>query len=726
MMKFATVLVIAALLALSNADLYLHNPRGWNDRCDEKSNDRDNDQRGWNSNNDAAGGYSYCDGEMHFYEGSTLHVEWYSQHSCGNGAKVTNDPTNPYMVTCQHVLQLGCDWTLQTMVISDPSYLFTDGISLGRPGADIYNTVADPDPPIFTDYFNTFGDTCTETRPLTALSGPNRDECGTSATNNAQCETDLSQGTNTFNSDTCTCHPRKMQTYMQHEPEDWYIKCGNRQRNMGLFTADQNVNNNNGAHNTRQEPNSARYGYECTEERDYWPYWHPTPWIDLAVYTSDISLCSLYQTYSQNVMDKCECVTQNNDISNMTAVWAAQSYNQQIFCENNNFFWNCTGNKWNWPKPQCYLAPAQTDNRLGNFNDLGGNAPTGGSRGQMLAFYDWTIPKLSGGLFPNPNGVRCLLRLRYNITAGEVKFNYDQTNNNAITTNPVKSFGAGNYSLPANVTMPLRHAVNTAQYGRTFEDRTHIFSIVPRSQANSLDGVTDNSFQTATVWNLNVRGKRGNIAQVRNCVEYDFVPNILYASVGDFVHFQYCMSDYNDNGNAGEGLDGTDRANMVPVSGSSYNLLIPMNQTANGAPQLNSAYGGQMFSMSDWSSLAFLNQDPMYCDSSSNMMNNNDDGNTVTACQFLNGVRNMTTGLPTSYFSHVAKVLATGNLEYICSRNNNFTNRSQKGVISVSGIASAGVIAGAVVGSVVGASAIAVAGFFIVKKGGVAACASRV
>lgn len=40
------------------------------------------------------------------------------------------------------------------------------------------------------------------------------------------------------------------------------------------------------------------------------------------------------------------------------------------------------------------------------------------------------------------------------------------------------------------------------------------------------------------IFNLNVRGKRGNIVQVYPAVEYDFVPNTLRASVGDYVHIQ--------------------------------------------------------------------------------------------------------------------------------------------------------------------------------------------
>ena len=71
----------------------------------------------------------------------------------------------------------------------------------------------------------------------------------------------------------------------------------------GLFTADQNLRGDTAKY-TRQNPNGNRRGYECPEERDYYPYWHPTEWKDIAVLAENASRCSFYQSESFNVKSK--------------------------------------------------------------------------------------------------------------------------------------------------------------------------------------------------------------------------------------------------------------------------------------------------------------------------------------------------------------------------------------------------------------------------------------
>ena len=73
----------------------------------------------------------------------------------------------------------------------------------------------------------------------------------------------------------------------------------------GLFTADQKLRGDASKH-TRQNPNGNRDGYECPEERDYYPYWHPTDWKDIAVLANDEKFCSFFTNNSFNVKPKGE------------------------------------------------------------------------------------------------------------------------------------------------------------------------------------------------------------------------------------------------------------------------------------------------------------------------------------------------------------------------------------------------------------------------------------
>lgn len=114
-----------------------------------------------------------------------------------------------------------------------------------------------------------------------------------------------------------------------HENLTYYRSCQRRTRNMGLYTADRRLAQNN-ARFTRQNPGGARHGFECAEgvqrivrqdrllaspppppshaERDYYPYWQPTPWKDIAVLTSNVSWCDYYRAHSENVKPREYCV----------------------------------------------------------------------------------------------------------------------------------------------------------------------------------------------------------------------------------------------------------------------------------------------------------------------------------------------------------------------------------------------------------------------------------
>jgi hypothetical protein len=70
-----------------------------------------------------------------------------------------------------------------------------------------------------------------------------------------------------------------------------------------LFTADQKLKGGQSIY-TRQNAAGTRRGYECPQERDYYPYWHPTDWKDIAVLTSDPAKCSYYESQSFNVKSK--------------------------------------------------------------------------------------------------------------------------------------------------------------------------------------------------------------------------------------------------------------------------------------------------------------------------------------------------------------------------------------------------------------------------------------
>ncbi|KAJ3094972.1 hypothetical protein HDU97_007412 [Phlyctochytrium planicorne] len=672
--------VAALVLALSlarpiSADLYLHNPRGSNNRCDEKSNDVQRDNRLFDSQNNNAGGYATCPVDMSFYEGSQLQVMYTAQHGCGNGDLYKNDPNNPEITQCQIVIQLGCEDAFGKLQPTTAPNYWPYKLTDGRPAVPAQVS----------------GSTCIDRRPLMY------NDCFVNKDgNNTVCDTlnlNDQNARNVFTSNQCRCSNSRELTYGYHEPEISYHKCSVRRRNRGLFTADQNLNGDTSLY-TRQNPNGGqndRHGFECPEERDYFPrnsskfslkYWKPTGWRDVAVKVSDMNLCQFYQSRSENVLGRCECLNPNNPLD--TSFWVyetADACNAQRGAQ-----WTCY-DPHNLPPPDCNLHEWTMDNHLG----MG----VTGSRQGNQASYTMTIPSI---VPPNQDDLKCVLRVRYNTTNSNVPFFATNANNGIIKNNPVVFFGNRSDDDPSEA-MPFRLAINTAQYSRTFEDRSYVFRIKRRTP----------DLQGKTIHNLNVRGKRGNIAQVRNNVEYDFVPNVLRTKQDDIVHIQWCGSDYNDPNNAGQGTAGTDRNNMVTIPSFDGNTVLPLINN-NAATSPNAPVAPSIFDQETLKRLAWQDQNDTKCFSVTEMLTTQaQNQQDPRSCHFLNQA--------SAYFSHLAVVRSAGAMFYMNTRNNNFSNRSQKGVIiaDAAGL-SIGQIAGIAIGSIAGAGALVAAGLFVYKR----------
>ncbi len=177
------------------------------------------------------------------------------------------------------------------------------------------------------------------------------------------------------------------------ESYDYYQLCQRTERNKGLYTADQRINRND-QRGTRQNPNGNRHGFECPEERDYYPWWMPSPWIDIAVLTDSASdtpcvkgmegctkRCAYYLNTTMNYNTKGYCdvnhtaagATVQTKISSaayQNRVW----YNNRAACENAKFTWYEISHADNIKLPNTSFVCAKTQfarvNQLGNaFSD---------------------------------------------------------------------------------------------------------------------------------------------------------------------------------------------------------------------------------------------------------------------------------------------------------------------------------------------------------------------
>lgn len=461
-------------------------------------------------------------------------------------------------------------------------------------------------------------------------------------------------------------------TYGMHETLEYYEACARRERNMGLFIADREsegglTRGRRDARFTRADNNVNRYGFECQEESEYYPYWAPTPWKDIAVFPHDTKFCSFYQQNSENVKGRGQCIDEsgNNQVANY-----------DVACTAEGDRWEATPSH-GIPPPACIQLPENHDNHLGMNVE-----------GNHNNFY-WELPSNEACL-DTENGCNCVLRIRYNISTGDVGASGNNPDsgfidarsngdNSPVKDDPIISQDGLGHEL----------AIDTTQFGRVFQDRSHVFKIIKRPA----------NLGNSKIFNLNVKGKRGNIVQAYPAVEYDFAPIDTHVLVNDFIHFQWTGCDQNPAGNAGEGTDQTDRSNIVQLQDRSANtpasdewiksnpskVLFRDAETRIRMAYLDQEKSGQCLT---YEQLAAKNAN-----------NNNAMEQDVQNCMKLNAAE--------PYFDGGAVRMSNpaGSFYFMSSRNNNFSNRSQKGSITVSNALPLWGIVLVVIGSVVMVSA---------------------
>jgi hypothetical protein len=451
-------------------------------------------------------------------------------------------------------------------------------------------------------------------------------------TNTIPTGTSTADGTNYYNYIEPNTNPAQYRYGMQ-EPFWVYKQCRARSRNKGLFIAEENVNNNNGAMATRQNANADRHGFECSEERDYYPYWHPSVWKDIAVLVDDEDQCDFFQKESQNVKGKNWCN------GTTAAQLAANNYGD---CLSSGGQW-LEFPAWGIKKPECKEAQWSRDNHLGN-----------GAEGHTNS-YNWTLPRTKQESCIENGNCTCVLRVRYNITVGEVKWTTDSTQNGIYSPtqdDPTVEVEGYNFTL----------ALDTAQTGRGFQDRSHMFRIAKRPRGVSKD---------AKIYNLNVRGKRGNIVQTYPATEYDFVPTFLEVDQNDYIHFQWTGCDTNSGNAQGEGRTKTDRSNIVQIADMSKNY--PLNETEISKHKL-------LFKDPELRQrMAMIDQ--VNCKNYEALLQDQNNGvdniaNNVQNCMVLNAAGPRFSGA-------LVKMSEPSTYYYMSTRNNNFSNRSQKASIKV-------------------------------------------
>lgn len=662
-----SLLLLLHLIVPTVCDIYMHNPRGSNDRNCERSVNRRNGNRLFNSQNNNNGGYACPRGvgdenfqaesgdvtfsdidtstgetttfvqnkRIYYYEGSILPIEFTMQHGCGGNSKIA----------CEVVLQYACEDTLDPRV--DDFWPWVDG--KGDSSTTYYGK----------QHFR--------------VNSTSEDHIGAPRDGVPRDSDDSATDTIPDNEASAIPSDKETRRFGMQESYDYYQVCQRTERNKGLYTADQLVRRRD-RRGTRQNPNGNRHGFECPEERDYYPWWAPSPWIDIAVLTDHANDEPCYASSPQSTCSKrCQYYMNNTmnfngkgycDIDHSSGIvsqkltntkWInRQWYNNRADCETNGYVWYevnhsqninlhatesfvCAKTKYSRTN---HLGNGRADNVISqnearNLGVVNLNVSEGVNANRFL----WTVPSIPSvntvthsddqSYFGNMESAykSCVLRIRYNISTGDFQQwpddaltsgypNMVDSRNNSqyegdprtpLAQDPYVTIGPGDSSSRGDKFVSL--AVNTNQYGRTFQDRSYVFTIKPIPTADATASTQRDTpevdfSEMATrlsnggrIFNVNVRGKRGNIVQTYPSVEYDFIPNALALNTSDMIHWQWTGSDYNPRRGCNDAEGGPPDKNSYSTDANANknpradrNNVLFMDYMSNNLPKDYSGY----------------------------------------------------------------------------------------------------------------------------------------
>ncbi|XP_068708416.1 protein DD3-3-like [Montipora foliosa] len=537
MMILLSICLVAINMKPCMSDLYMHFPPGSNNRLNGAHADVTNNNRLFDSQNNDKCGYNV--GEKYdIHEDTILErrqepIEFYMS-GCSSHAKTEVD----IMWTNQHGTGPKTDDRVETQVI-------LQFMCQPFPGGKMHTGDAD------TDYeFHTI--------------------------RNGQ-----TSGSQTFADQTQESSSISKQLGL-HEPHHYYQAYYRRYRNKGLFTADQQLAGDLSIY-TRQNAAGTIRGLEVPEERDYYPYWGPTPWKDIAILVSNEKTEELMMKYvnssqyglkymcimPKGLKDQTDCPPDNQGI---TAKKCVAKYITKDKCKAAGGDWTrfitnylektagvlstCHGfddmklakgvpyeahkisqgsdNKKQYVllhrPPDVMYAPSTVVNHNG-INMEG-----------KFSSYRWKVP-----CFPSNTTQRCVIRIRYNITTSDAPRDFNAKDNHRLANNPT--------TKAVDNETDLQLALNTAQVGRTFQDRSHVFIFKPRNLLLP-------EHRHRTIRYIGGIGKRGNIVQTYPAMEYRFFPERITVTTEEIVCFVWSGSNNNPHDYAGQGAAGTDRTNV--------------------------------------------------------------------------------------------------------------------------------------------------------------------